>query len=415
MPLVQLLMNYMMRNMFPAQLHSALCQYHRTCRLNIWSFQSLSLDRPGLGRTQLSHDLPYGDPFEMDVLKLPGLRTLAINYSTKESSRPNSWIHHDEILPFVCMAPNLKHLIIRAADLLRSLNSLSFDLLRGFGPWEEILLRMANVVDLSHLRSLDTCVHTDPSMLSSAARLLKNLNRLYIHIQPWRRDQADFAADADDGGMIAAVCAFNPLQFLCLRGVRSVISLRQIFSQHGQSLKGLIIEASERARTFPARHDNGYKFPIFLDDGHLTQELADKPETDGIASCFRDAVINAAMDEKLAMGIWNIISSSQPTGRLKNLRITPFGSAFFSREEMHVLHHVSSSFLITRSGSYGDTVEIAEIGRMAWEVWREADIAEEGTLRLPHEVKEILNELWPLGPGQKKWGEMKWKSFPLQI
>jgi hypothetical protein len=41
----------------------------------------------------------------------------------------------------------------------------------------------------------------------------------------------------------------------------------------------------------------------------------------------RTSFINAATDEKLALNIWSLIASTQPsTGRLQNLRIVPFGS-----------------------------------------------------------------------------------------
>lgn len=279
-------------------------------------------------------------------------------------------------------------------------------------------------------------------------------------MQPWDRNLDGLFDGSDNVDMIDAVCAFSPLQFLCLRGLSDVTSLRQILSQHGESLRGLILEVQ-----VVDRWGHYYRCPSFLDGGQLTRELADKcphlqelrlpiqrrqgssqecslykalgksfpnlhtlmldlkydprresaREDDPVATCLRESLINAAMDRELAIAIWKMISSSQPTQKLRNLRIRPFGSLLFSRAEKHVHHHVSSSFLITRSGPSSGPVKIEEIGDMAWDLWASHDIANRH-LYLLKEVRVVLDNLWSIGPGKKGgqgWKEMNWKSFPL--
>ncbi|KAF7624561.1 hypothetical protein AFLA_008265 [Aspergillus flavus NRRL3357] len=51
------------------------------------------------------------------------------------------------------------------------------------------------------------------------------------------------------------------------------------------------------------------------------------------AASFRDTLINAATDEDLARGIWDLIVSKQSTQSLRRLRLVPFGAAVYDEEE----------------------------------------------------------------------------------
>ncbi|GFF36178.1 hypothetical protein IFM46972_04800 [Aspergillus udagawae] len=481
-------LNYVMENMFPAPVHQAIRQYHPRCRVNIWTFQSLSIDIPGQGRTRPGSSFSMNDPFEISILRSPGLHTFAMDYST--ANDPNGgqgFVHLNELLPFVCMGQNLKRLTIRdigasfdvsimkikqewkdfSAELkpvpAACLDSLSLDFRDSYGPAEEVLLKLGNLVDLTRLRSLDMSIYSSPSLLAQAASLFHSLERLFVTMDPWAKPNED--VNADDEEMVSAVRAFAPARFLCLRGLRSTSSLNHILQHHGTSLKGLAIETSEDGRLFrsPTIYDNGYKYPV-LDSQHISQlvdccanlqELRLQIKRQGgnhrecniyralsqltqlhtlildlhcdprqspigpeIAStaCLRETLINAAMDESLAMSIWDLIASSQPSKRLRKLRIIPFGANFYSREEKHVIRQLSHSFLLTRPGVYSQrNPDLREIGKEAWELWREEDISENGRLHIPQQVEDLLYELWPSTRGvrNKHWSQY-WKSFPLQ-
>ncbi|GIJ83410.1 hypothetical protein Asppvi_002230 [Aspergillus pseudoviridinutans] len=477
-------LNYAMENTFPAPVHQAIRQYHPRCRVNIWTFQSLSIDVPGLGRARLGSSFSMDDPFEISILRSPGLHTFALDYSTtNDPSGGQGFVHLDELLPFVCMGQNLKRLTIRdigvsmdvsikkikqewkdfSAELkpvpAACLESLSLDI-DGHRPSEEVLVKLGNLVDLSRLRSLDMSIYSSPSLLAQAASLFHSLERLFVAMDPWAKNNED--VNADDEEMVAAVLAFAPLRFLCLRGLRSTSSLDHILQHHGTSLHGLAIEASEnggRVLRSPMIYDNGYKYPV-LDSQHISQlvdccpnlqelrlqikrqggnhrecniyralgqftqlhtlildlhcdprRLPIGPESASTA-CLRETLINAATDESLVMSIWNLIASTQPSKRLRKLRIIPFGANFYSREETHVIRQLSRSFLLTRPDVYNQrNPDVREIGKEAWELWREDDITEYGRLHIPVWVEDLLNEIWPSTRVQNKHWSQYWKSF----
>ncbi|GIK04903.1 hypothetical protein Aspvir_009001 [Aspergillus viridinutans] len=482
-------LNYAIKIMFPAPVHQAIRQYHPGCRVNIWTFQTLSIDVPGLGRTRPNSYFSRDDPFEIDILWSPGLHTLAVTYSTaRDPNGGQEFVHLDELLPFVCMGQNLKHLTIRdigtngnlsimrikqewkdfSAELkpvlAACLESLSLDFRDKYGPLEEILLKLGNLIDLSWLRSLDMTVHSNPRLLAQAASLFHSLERLFVTMDPWAKH-----FNADDEEMLAAVRTFAPVRFLCLRGLGSTSSLDDILQHHGTSLQGLAIEALEDGRLFgsPTIYDNGYyKYPV-LDSQHISQlvdccpnlqelrlqikrqggnhrecniyralgqftqlhtlilDLHCDPRRQSLiwgeipsTACLREILINAATDESLAIRIWDLIASSQPSRRLRKLRIIPFGANSYSKEEKHVIRQLSHSFLLSRSDSYShrnpDVREIGKIGKEAWKLWREADITNR-RVHIPQQIEDLLNEIWPPTRGiQKKDWSQYWKSFPLQ-
>jgi hypothetical protein len=291
------------------------------------------------------------------------------------------------------------------------------------------------VVDLSHIRSLDMGVFLDPKILTKVASKLIGLERLFLHMDPSKQQLADTTADNED--MITAIQTFRPLKFLCLRDLRSISALDRILLQHGHTLEGLIIEPSNYGRVLRGVYDNGYKYPI-MDNYRITQlaqtcpqlqelrlplkrqqgsshecnmyralgqflhlhtlildlhcdprQLPLGPEGNVSSACLRETLINAAVDETLVTGIWDLIASNQSTRRLQNLRVAPFGADFFSREEQHIIQQVGRSFLLTRSdfSLTEPSPTVKEIGTMAWKLWREDDIGENGSIHIPEHIK----------------------------
>jgi hypothetical protein len=344
-----------------------------------------------------------------------------------------------------------------------SLDSLSFDAHPPMSPWEEVLSSMSQLVDLSRLRSLEIGVYGNPAILKKVASELHGLERLYINMHPWKLHHEDI--HADDEQMVAAVQAFRPLRHLCLEGLRSFTSLREILSQHGNSLKGLLIQSSTHIRRLSNVLDTGFKYPIWT-SGQITEisqscpileelclpikrsegspqecglykelgsfsqlhtlvldlhydprsrpitpwpiEPATEPDT------LRKTFSNAAVDEILVSKIWHLISSNQSSRCLKNLRITPVGMEFFDKLEQQVLSQLGRSFLV-RPPRVGEVeVQIQEIGRIAWELWWESQVRDdEESSVVPKPVELVLRELWP-NMRLEKGLVTGWQSLSLQ-
>lgn len=480
-------LNYVIQNIFPSELFAALQQNHPRCRLNVWTHQSLNLNLPDYRESYSGPPSKFNDPFDIDLLRSSQLHAFSMYHSRSPSLLNGSnRVQLTETLLFALMAPNLKHLsfqdlgYLTTEDVMRvknkwqelsltgnctpkaSLDSLSFDAHPPLSPWEDVLSSMTHLVDLSRLRSLEIGVYSNPNTLKNVASELHGLERLYINMHPWKLHHEDI--HADDEQMVAAVQAFRPLRFLCLEGLRSFISLREILSQHGNSLKGLLIQSSTHMRRMSNVVDAGFKYPVWT-NGQITEisqscpileelclpikrtegspqecglykELGGferlhtlildlhydprqrpvtpwpvEPATD--ADLLRRTISNAAVDEALVAKIWHLISSNQPSRQLKNLRITPVGMEFFDKLEQQILGQLGRSFLV-RPPRIGEVkAEIQEIGRVAWELWRESQIGEEESTHVPKPVELVLRELWPNSHLEKDLIN-GWQSLSLQ-
>lgn len=343
-----------------------------------------------------------------------------------------------------------------------SLDSLSFDAHPPMSPWEGVLSSMTHLVDLSRLRSLEIGVYSSPDTLKNVASELCGLERLYINMHPWKIHHEDIHADDDQ--MVAAVQAFRPLRYLSLEGLRSFTSLRDILTRHGNTLKGLLIQWSTHMRRISNVVDTGLKYPVWT-EGQITQisqncpnleelclpikrsegspqecglykELGGFPQLHTLvldlhydprerpvtpwpvepatdSDLLRKTFSNAAVDEILVAKIWSLISSNQPSGRLNNLRITPVGMEFYDKLEQQILGQLGRSFLVRPLCIDDVKLEIQEIGRVAWELWRESQVGNEESTHVPKHVEIVLRELWPNVHFDK--GLIKgWQSLALQ-
>lgn len=482
-------LNYVIQNIFPSELFAVLDQHHPRCRLNVWTHQSLNLNLPDYhGNSYPGPPSKFSDPFDLNVLRSSQLHAFSMYHSRPPTlSSGSKRAHLTETLLFALMAPNLKHLsfqdlgYLTTEDMLRvkkkwqelsltgnftpkaSLDSLSFDAHPAMSPWEEVLSSMSHLVDFSQLRSLEIGVYSNPTILKMVASKLHGLERLYINMHPWKLHHEDI--HADDEQMVAAVQAFRPLRYLCLEGLRSFTSLHEILSQHGNSLKGLLIQSSTHMRRISNVVDTGFKYPVWT-AGQITeisqicsnleelclpikrsegslQECGLYKELGGFAQLhtlvldlhydprerpvtpwpiepatepdvLRRTFSNAAVDEVLVSKIWQLISSKQSSRRLRNLRITPVGMEFFDKLEQQILGQLGRSFLVQPPRVGEVNVQIQEIGRIAWELWWESQVRddEESTL-VPKPVELVLRELWPNIHLEK--GIIKgWDSLSLQ-
>ncbi|KAL2798982.1 hypothetical protein BJX66DRAFT_333656 [Aspergillus keveii] len=302
-------------------------------------------------------------------------------------------------------------------------------------------------------------------------RLFIGLSPLRLADDPYA---PEFDPYVDSGAAISTVITFRPLQYLCIRGLREVSNLHQVLAHHGPTLHGLSLEPYvwDHSR---GGIDGCYKYPkLTLSDiirvasscpnleelrlqlrrsegnsnecalyralGHLSHlrtlivdlhfdprerpvhpdslrlrsphpDATDEDEEEIDPAIFRATLINAATDETLVRGIWDIIAAAQSSRRLRNLRIMPFGFDLYTPDEFYYLIFLARSFLVSRVGVEDPVVE--DIGRMAWLVWQEDTYGPGGPCVLPRGGDEVVAELWPNLAGRYDWSS-GWESFPLE-
>ncbi|KAJ6118542.1 hypothetical protein N7471_013162 [Penicillium samsonianum] len=473
---------FFVRNDFPISLQEAISQHHPKCQLKLFWPQNVTFSVPSLKkqtcprvRKIISNDDFAG--IDINLLRLKGLHTLSVQIPSRSDSK-GRWIEIDEMLPFLFLAPNLKHLLLRKSSTahrlpfamlkqewhnlavsthpmpVSSLHSISIG---ASGPPENILLRLASIADISRLWSLRLDELSDSYMLARLAGLFPNLERLFISTngRGWRCP--DLNSDDDIG--VSAIRAFNPLVYLHLRGFRSAFSLNQIVQRHGPSLKGLIIMPCirDKGRT---EDDSGYKYPE-LDAFGIYQLAKSCPQLEELRlpikrsmgsqeecemykavggfsnlhslvldlhfdprprpvdpmqeveiSVLQEIFLNAAMDEKLALQIWHLISSNQASRRLQKLRVVPFGLELLPNDEHRLVDWLSRSFLITRYNFQNVGVPaIREIGKREREILKQSRY-QASEICIPERLAQIISDIWPSERG-KSW-EPGCSSFPLQ-
>ncbi|PYI25608.1 hypothetical protein BP00DRAFT_499348 [Aspergillus indologenus CBS 114.80] len=568
--------HFFVRDSFPPALAQTLRRFHPACRINIWTHPFLpvsSLDK----RSFFSE----GARDFVDILQTSPLHTLNTAYTMSWDPKLKSNGH----FPLVFETPNLRHLImtpesngyrrplaqikqewqalLATSDIkpppaaAASLESLTFDDRRADTAMEHMLLSLTTMVDLSQLRSLEIGVYAEPDLLARVAPRLTGLTRLYFNMVPgttYQRIDMDmdstrasegFPNVGDVEGMILAVQAFRPLQYLCLRGLRSFASLARIIAHHGPTLKGLGVEADGTQHEYPDTADG--KYPVTVGDhirmlaplcpalkelrlalqrtmgnaqecdiyraigqswpslrivvldldcapsigldrhnqeerewhqrwdarpqeaqcrhhqspqqlhqqnqewiarlvelgvnkattnaaSYAAEVAEDESEDEGYDEmlsdlmpnheCLRELLINAAMDETLVASIFNLMRSHQPTRALRHLRVKLGFTYRYGEWLEKVIRQLSPSFLVSRSDLYPHSdseVRIQEIGRAAWQLWREMDdYVIPSSCPMPKKLQLILKELWPLDSDRnrsKRWDEMPLlvQSFPLEV
>ncbi|KAJ5760314.1 hypothetical protein N7520_007470 [Penicillium odoratum] len=487
--------NFLTENQFTVGLSNALFHNHPNCKLDITYAQDVAssavpeTDRLNDPETINHNDIYDGELweedlidemtsqkeefFDIDVLQLPGLHTLAM-----QTPRPYRNIYHnanwtgleygDRILPFVASAPGLRHLVlaVQSSDIkfpiaklekqwknlvnvhpLTRVSTLESISIPSYGPSEGVILKLAAAIDISGLRTLSIDKYHDPANLAQIGKLFPNLERLFIGFEPSGWTSQDLDADHEDA--ITAVCAFRPLKYLRLHFIRNVRSVQRIVEHHGPSLKGLVIDTSlkRRVRIMPPSKDQGFKYPTFdaynirllaqscpyLEELRLQIERSAgnqaeceaykalggfsslhtlvldlnyaRPKEGAEEQPLREMFVNAAIDEKLTLGIWNLINANQISRRLRYLRVMPFGSPALPKVEARLLECFPRSYLVTKCNSSSGSPTIEEIGKVARERRRHF---------IPKIFQQILYDIWPLMPKGTNWTS-GWTSLPLEV
>lgn len=477
--------HYAVDNAFPGCLLQAVHKYHPTCQLSIWSFQHLSLDQPGLGRSQNVFHPMYEDQFDMEVLRSPCLHAIKILYSVHRDSDSREQTQQHEIVPLIAMAPNLKHIELRLESALSeedfarikkdwekfatsieplpsaNLGSFSFLTPTAYSK-ESTLLKWSQLIDLSHLRSLNIDNVRVPARMRDAVSRLVNLERLFISANPFPRDW-----ETHEENLMSIFDCINPLKYIRIRELHRISFLHKILVRHGKSLQGLIVEPAFHAAIIAARGDeSGYVYPAFdhveinrlvescpqleelgipiqrfkgdLDECRSYKALGKFPKLHSLildlayhprkilargmhaneASLLKDAFINAAVDETLVMSIWDMISRSQQTHRLRHLRCAPFGGGLFGIQAWYAHQQRCRSFLATRGGYHStDAPEIVEIGKEERQAQYERHTKRAGgdasSVPVSPMILGILCSIWPPKSERSDW-RTDWESFPLR-
>jgi hypothetical protein len=147
----------------------------------------------------------------------------------------------------------------------------------------------------------------------------------------------------------------------------------------------------------------------------------------GIAGTYarvREALINSAVDEKLVLSIWDILSEKRQGQSLQSLVIKGVGGYFFGRCQLddvtkRVLS-MSRSFQLTRSERQDSKeVEVVELNKSVREERdeqarkTEAEWVKKWNRDCVPEMTELFEKIWPPKAGSQGWRD-DWSSIPLQ-
>ncbi|KAL1961538.1 hypothetical protein VTN77DRAFT_1625 [Rasamsonia byssochlamydoides] len=360
------------------------------------------------------------------------------------------------------------------------LTSLSFS--KRMVTTEKTLEELGRYADLSRLQAFAFGCARTPSVLMKAATMAPfgSLERLSLHLEPLQHD---------DDFLLATEMFFeslNPLKTLRLHGELDASLVGKVLERHGCALRELMLNFypyTEFMVLAPAdiarfgeccplleelhleikRSKGDYhetqtykalgKFPslkkMFL---HIYCSDTWQPQLPSPDECgeeldeferqpydakaqptlynfhIRDALINGAVDEKLARSIWDLISANQSSGCLSSLRIIPKDSGLFSlgyfipsglstRAE-----HMSRSFWITKNAYHSSSdVEVVELDKQARED-RDEKKRQREEAKMPNKqstwqrekLSQIFQRIWPPKPDSRDWRD-DWSSWPLQM
>lgn len=365
-------------------------------------------------------------------------------------------------------------------DRVGNLTSLSFS--RLMVTTEEKLEQWNQYTDLSKLRTLAFGSPWRSDVLMKAATMapFKSLERLSIYLEPSSQDN-DFRLATE-----MFFESLNPLKTLRLHGKMDTSLVWKILERHGCALRELVLDpygfgfveldisgfgeccplleelhVPVKRRKGNHRETHCYeeigKFAslkkLFL---RLDMRERDLPSTDEYEDELddfdrqrtipqnsrifgpnnnesilnfhvRDALINAAVDEKLARAIWDRIATNQPSGRLSSMTITPKEPGYFgpitSPFELEIrVENLARSFLVTKnatSSSGSSEVKVIETTKEEREERDEcqrqivARLESWGCEIHDDDVHLVFERIWPPKPGSRDWRD-DWSSWPLE-
>ncbi|KAL4863440.1 hypothetical protein BDV12DRAFT_177512 [Aspergillus spectabilis] len=473
---------------FDSTLLEAVTAHHPACCVNIWSLQDMEDSR----RTPTKRD---ESRFNFNDLQSKALRTLAVKLNSNFSDQ-DGYDDVDEILPFLFTAPNLKHLVISIiyspkSDIEQSncewentarvihptpiapLESLTF---LDHGSPVYLLPRLARIIDVSCLRSLDITLSSDIHLFLKFTSDLTSLERLFIGVSPLRLpDMLTTHNYTDNDEAISAVVAVRPLKYLCVRGLREASNLHLIAAHHGSTLRGLSLELYARD------HDIGpvygsYKYPelsrsdiqlLATSCPNLEELRLQLRRTEGstqecnIYRAFghfpklRTLILDLHFDPRERGVDPDMLHTMSPIYNMdqekeedkvnpvffrttlinaaidKALALGIWNLVVFSQPSHclrnlrivpfgHEMYPMDVRFyLIFLARPFlisrfgAEDPVVEEIGKMAWKVWQEDVYGAVGRCKLPRGAYEVIESLWPAIAAHDDWST-GWASLPLE-
>ncbi|OJJ03098.1 hypothetical protein ASPVEDRAFT_29632 [Aspergillus versicolor CBS 583.65] len=443
---------------FPATVQEAL-SHHPSCQLNLWAEHSV-------GYSEMAGER---DPYSIcRLLRCSNLHTLAIHTTWRNSTLPG-WVNLTDQLPFIFVAPKLKNLVLcgsgehmyayepyrqweifdrRWRELAARFEHAPVSRLETLtlaSEHEMLLLRLSEAVDLSCLRTLNLHGLGRVELLGDISKAFPGLQRLSINMHSYHWP----TTNVDNQQGISGLKLFPPLKFLTLRGLRQASSVLNILQRHGPSLKGLILETVPE---YPGQME--YSYPKFtsseviqlaslapyLEDLQIQclRSKGNKAECDfyGALGHFqnlrkllieldcnvyhpppestaaqiqlmKDGFINATVDTKLALQVFSLITSHQPSGRLRKLRLAPFIIHGSNVDTLHHNNFLAKQVLVSRF-----PLRVEEVGKKEWEIFH--NLIEPSRLSLLAGLDHLLDETLPFVPGREpSWD--RYESGPLDV
>lgn len=350
-------------------------------------------------------------------------------------------------------------------------NLTCISLLRSTGKFGKTLPEWSRVTDISKLRSLGIGYFYRPSRLTEVTEMgaFKSLEKLAIGF--------DMPLETEDVRQAIEnfFKSLSPLKTLRLQGLMDTALVQTILEKHGPFLQELLLRPRPVgfrydiesmildptniftfAKSCPLVRELHLVIKRSKGDSHETAcyralgefpsleklaleldcsmpfprpssvEMMDQPldEFDKQVYCctgghnilnvhLREAFINAAVDEKLARSIWDVVTSSQPPNvRLSSLQIYPYrgGISGFDDIPDQIFRQLSLCLMVTRGGwqRASDPIDVAEIGRRSRE--RNDRLFKLESLR----EKKIMRRIWPPKAEPPDW-RRDWSSWPLTL
>lgn len=384
-------LNYAVANTFPRALLEALHQYHPTCKLNIHAF--------------CLTNLMSLDASEMDLIQSPCLHGIRFSPWTKSNdTRPDTYT--ETIYRIMSIAPNLKHFYVDisqshyplskatpkgkgldssvAAFKMGKIKSLS---LRFGRQKRKILHEASRHTDFSELQSLDldSVIDDDIPRALASTYSFRNLQNLSVTID---NSLSEEVAEL----MFTSI---NPLSYVNIKSHLGPSIIEKILTHHGPTLQGLVLLPGPYARlsAWPPKggcstqvlryaklcprlrklrietqrtaggedeirlYEVYGQFPslefLALDmECTISYQQSNDPKIFGMPA-VAEIAFSLILDPALCLAIWDRISSTQKSGRLRKLELCPqtrrkLPSRCIDPQALHTASSLKRSYLVRR-------------------------------------------------------------------
>ncbi|OQE01359.1 hypothetical protein PENSOL_c004G10775 [Penicillium solitum] len=354
-------LNYAVVDMFPQALLEALHQHHPACKLNIHAFTLTNLMSL--------------DACEMDLIQSPCLHGIRFSpWIKSKNTGPETYT--ETIYRIMSIAPNLKHFYV---DINESHYPLSKAIPKGKGldspvttfkmgklkslslrfrqEKRQILHEASRHTDFSELQSLDldSVIGDDIPIAIASTYSFRNLQNLSVTIDN----------SLSEGLAELMFESINPLAYLKIQSHLGPSIIEKILMRHGPTLQGLVLLPGPYSRSLTEAPKGGCSTQVLRyaklcprlrnlhietrrtagseDEIRLYEAYGQFPSLEFLAldmecaipyeqsndpkrfemSAVAEIAFSLILDPALCLAIWDRISSTQKSGRLRKLELCP--------------------------------------------------------------------------------------------